>query len=117
MLIRIRRSKEPHKPMPTVTRVDLTQQVIPSLSQTIQQPALAREKATEIAGSILEKRQGSIKQQLDFLRSTRASRGGLGAELEVPVHLRGDGIVVDGKVEIYDPQGYRVGKSRADGDV
>lgn len=101
MLIKVRATPEPRAPMPTTARVDLKGEMTPSLSQTIQQPALAREVATRIAGDVLGSRQQSVLQQLDYLRKTRASRGGVGAPLQA----------AEGLVELpdlYDASGYKI---------
>lgn len=85
------------------------------MSETIQQPALAREAATKIAGSVLAGQHDNVKSQLDVLRRTRASRGGVGAPLDIPAEIeaRGMGLTLEpGKGE-----GWRIGRSRADGDV
>lgn len=101
MLIKVKASREPRAPMPTTTRVDLKGEVTPSLSQTIQQPALAREVATRIAADVLGDRQHTILQTLDYLRKTRASRGGVGEPLRT----------IEGTSEypeLYDENGYRI---------
>jgi hypothetical protein len=103
VIIKSKSSPPPSPPQPKVTRVDLHQQVVPNLTETLQQPALAREVAVTVAGEVLKDRHDNIKKQLDILRRTRAARGGVGAPLDVPAHLRGD------VVEVYDPKGYTKG--------
>ena len=110
MLLKFKKSPEPRQQMATTLRQDLEGKTVPSLSETIQQPALAREVAVKIAGSVLGERHESTLKQLDHLRKTRAARGGVGAPLIVPAHLQSE-------PELYNPAGYRIGRSRADGDV
>lgn len=101
MLIKVKASREPRAQMPTTTRIDLKGEMTPSLSQTIQQPALAREVATRIAGDVLGERQHSVLKQLDILRKTRAARGGVGEPLQT----------IEGTLEypdLYDANGYRI---------
>lgn len=116
ILLRLKRSLDKKRPSPPTTRVDLTGETVPNLSETIHQPALAREAAVHVAGSMLTERQENIRQQLDILRKTRASRGGTGAPLDVPGHLQSEQVVAEGKPVLFDPQGYRIGTSRADMD-
>lgn len=115
MLIRFKKSREVRPPLPTTLRLDLESNLLPSVSQTIHQPTLAREAAVKIAVSVLGAHQQNVLSQLDILRKTRASRGGVGAPLQTI-----GGVDVP---HIYDPgsptgpEGYRIGgRSHAERD-
>jgi hypothetical protein len=59
---------------------------------------MEKEQETKLNALYLQEQQDETRKVLDYLRKTRKSRGGTGAPLEIPPHLRdaseGAGIVI-----------------------
>lgn len=67
-----------------------------------------KEAILKVAGEDLKRRQGEQMSVLDALRRSRKSRGGVGAPLSIPVHLR------DGSQIVITDDALKIDQSKAE---